>query len=132
MAMIEWIQDRYLTWRTGYNKQERAWNEWQQNTIVYRAHTIENMFMNFKYIIPVNTSIFDYSDPFGWAPCQDFKQYMYPVRELGDNAVYSFKRGYWNHVDARFHICDFAGDTDQVFVATNNDQDAIVIALKYS
>jgi hypothetical protein len=130
--MIEWIKDKYLTWRTGRNQQERIWDQWQLETIVFHAHTIENMFVNFKYIIPVTTSIFDYSDPFGWFPNRDFKQYMYPERELGDNAVYAFKRGYWNHHDARFHICDFAGDTDQVFVATNNDQDAIVIALRWA
>lgn len=131
MVMIEYIKDRWLTWRTGLTKQERIYKKWQAETIVYRAHTIENMFMNFKYIIPVSTDIFDHGEPFGWVPNNHFKQYLYPARELGDNAVYTFARGERNKWDGRFHLNDCFGG-DQVFVATNNEQDAIMITLKYS
>jgi len=130
--MIEWIKDKYLTWKTGYDKQEREWRKWQDTNIVFRANTVQNKFMHFKYIIPVSTQIFDESEPFGWCPHKEFKQYLYPQRELGDNAVYSFERGYWNQHDNRFHICDLIAELDQVFVATNNEQDAIMIALKYA
>ena len=130
--MIEYIKDKYLTWRTGLNKQDRDWYKWQGGHIVNRATTIENMFMHFKYIIPVSTNVFDLNHPFGWVPCEDFKQYMYPNRTLGDNTVYYFARGYRDPWDGKFHLNDLRHEQDQVFVATNNSKDAIMIALKYS
>lgn len=130
--MIEYIKDRYLTWRTGYDKSTRTWHKWQEENIVLRASTIENMFMHFKHIVPVSISIFDLDEPFGWCPCEDFQQYQYPNRELGDNAVFYIARGYRDEWDGKFHLNDIRAEQDQVFVATNNDVDAVMIALKYS
>lgn len=132
MVVIERIKDRYLTWRTGYDKPTRIWLKWQEENIVLRASTIENMFMNFRYILPVSTNIFHLDEPFGWSPSKDFRQYMYPNRALGDNTVYYFARGYRDEWDGRFHINEFRCDQDQVFAATNNGTDAVMIALKYS
>jgi hypothetical protein len=130
--MIEYIVDKWLTWRTGLNKEDRDWYKWQGGHIVERATTIENMFMHFKHIIPVSTKIYDLNYPFGWVPCEDFKQYLYPNRALGDNTVYYFARGYRDQWDGKFHLHDIRAEQDQVFVATNNERDAIMIALKYS
>lgn len=132
MWLIEYLKDKYLTWHTGLDKHERAWKKWHDENIVYRATTIENRFMHFKYIIPVSTNIFDFSEPFGWIPRKDFKQYMYPNRELGDCSVYYFARGYVDQWDGKFHLNDIRHNRDQVFVATNNEVDAMMIALKYS
>ena len=132
MQIIEYIKDKYLTWRTGQDKQTRDWNKWYEETVVFRADTIENMFMNFKYILPVSVDIFDHSEPFGWVPCRDFERYMYPARELGNNAVYYFGRGARDQYDGKFHLSDFIYEKDQVFVATNNEADAVMIALKWS
>ena len=129
--MIEYIKDKYLTWRTGLNKQDRDYRKWHEDTVVRRASTIENMFMNFKYILPVSTMIFNHAEPFGWVPNEDFRQYMYPNRALGDCAVYHFARGIRGMWDSRFHLNEISGG-DQVFVATNNEVDAMMIALKYS
>lgn len=130
--MFEKIKDWYLTWRTGLNKQDRDWYKWQGGHIISRATTVENMFMHFKYIIPVTTDVFDLDEPFGWYPCEDFKQYLYPSRALGDNTVYYFARGYRDPWDGKFHINDMRHDQDQVFAATNNSKDAIMITLKFS
>ena len=130
--MIEYIKDKYLTWRTGNDKQTRIWLKWEDENIVHRARTIENMFMNFKYILPVTTQIFNHAEPFGWHPTKEFREYMYPNRELGDNTVYYFARGTRNQWDGRFHLDGCFGERDQVFVATNNERDAIMIALKYT
>ena len=129
--MIEYIKDKWLTWRTGLDKQTRDHCKWFNETVVHGAGTIENMFMNFKYIIPVSTNIFCFDEPFGWTPSKDFRQYMYPSRALGDCTVYYFARGYRDQWDGRFHINDLH-EQDQLFVATNNDNDAVMIALKYS
>lgn len=130
--MIEYIVDKWLTWRTGQDKQTRAHHKWQEENIVRRASTVENMFMHFKHIIPVSTNIFYLDEPFGWSPCKDFEQYLYPNRELGNNAVYYFARGFRDQWDGQFHLNDLRHDQDQVFVATNNSKDAMMIALKYS
>jgi hypothetical protein len=126
-----YIKDRYLTWRTGLDKQTRIWLKWEDENIVRRARTIENMFMNFKYILPVTTQIFNHAEPFGWHPTKEFREYMYPLRELGDNTVYYFARGNRDQWDGHFHLDEISGG-DQVFVATNNSRDAMMIALKYS
>ena len=66
MQIVEYIVDKYLTWRTGLDKQTRDHRKWYEETVVHSAGTIENMFMQFKYILPVSTAIFNSSDPFGW------------------------------------------------------------------
>lgn len=132
VVMIEWLKDKWLTWRTGKDKQQREWEAWFDTTVVRRASTIENMFMNFKYILPVRIDIFDLDEPFGWYPCKDFQQYLYPNRPLGDCTVYHFARGYRDQWDKRFHLSDLQSEQDQVFVATNNERDAVMIALKWS
>lgn len=130
--MIEYIKDKWLTWRTGVDKQTRDHRKWYEETVVHRAGTIENMFMNFKYILPVSPDIFYDTDLFGWVPTDEFRQYMYPNRDLGDCSVYYFARGYRDQWDGKFHLNDLRGDQDQVFVATNNEADAMMILLKYS
>ena len=130
--MIEYIKDKWLTWRTGLDKQTRDHRKWYAETVVQHASTIENMFMNFEYILPVTTNIFDLDEPFGWDVCSDFQQYLYPNRALGDCAVYIFARGYRDPWDGKFHLNELRHDQDQVFVATNNSKDAVMIALKYS
>ena len=126
------VTDWYLTRKTGKNQAEREWEAWYEVNVVYRAHTIENMFMNFKHIIEVDTAKFTNPyEPFTWVPCDDAKQYFWPARPLGENAVWRFERVSRDRWDHRWHIDEFGGE-DRIFVATNNERDAIMIALKYS
>jgi hypothetical protein len=132
MKIIDNIIDWWLTWTTGKDKVRRDWEKWSDENIVHRANTLQNYYTNFKHIIEVDPKKFwDFSEPFAWCVVEDFMQYEYPQRQLGDNAVGNWFRGYWDQWDGRFHITDLAG-SDRVFVATNNDEDALMIALKYS
>lgn len=125
------FEDKFLTWRTGKDKDQREWEAWYERNVVYRASTIDNMFIHFKHIIEVDTDKFvDHAEPFAWVPNKDAKQYFWPQRKLGNNAVWRFERVYWNEWEKRWHINDM-GDADKIFVATNNDKDAMMIALKY-
>ena len=127
-SLVDW----WLTKRTGKDKAQREWEAWYEVNVVYRAHTIENMFMHFKHIIEVDTNKFvDHYEPFAWVPNKDARQYFWPARELGNNAVWRFERVRRDPWDRRWHIDEFGGE-DRIFVATNNDRDAIMIALKYS
>jgi hypothetical protein len=132
MNFKEKIIDWYLTRRTGKSRAQRDWESWYEQNVVYRAHTIENMFMHFKHVIEVRPDrFFDHREPFSWVPNTDARQYFWPQRELGDNAVWRFERVVKDTWDGRWHVNDVMGE-DRVFVATNNEQDAVMIALKYS
>ena len=131
--MIEWLKDRWLTWRTGKDKELREWEAWCKTNVVYGASSIRNRFMHFKHIIVVDPEKFlDYSDPFGFFPHDNASEYFYPERQLGENAVWCFERVRWDKWQEEWMIEDFAGERDMVFVATNSDEDAIMIALKWS
>jgi hypothetical protein len=128
----ELIVDKYLTWRTGKTKAERDWEAWYESNVVYRASTIENMFMHFEHIIEVNPDkFFDPAEPFAWVPNKDARQYFWPQRELGDNCVWRFERVSKDQWDGRWHVNEMFGG-DHVFVATNDDRDALMISLKFA
>lgn len=128
----EYAVDKYLTWRTGKDKTQREWEAWYNTNVVFRASTIENMFMHFTHIIEVDTRKFTCpNEPFAWVPCDDAKQYFWPQRPLGKNAVWRFERVSRNRWDNRWHLDEMGGE-DKIFVATNCGKDAIMIALKYS
>lgn len=127
----DYIVDKYLTWKTGEDKPTREWKAWYEVNVIYGASTIPNMFRNFKHIIIVDPNKFMLEDPFAWRPCEDAQQYFWPARELGNNAVWRFERVIWDQWMQHWSISGL-GDEDKVFVATNNDADAIMIALKYA
>jgi hypothetical protein len=132
MKLKDWIVDRWLTWRTGKDKDLRDWEAWYGVNVVYRAATIPNMFMHFEHVMEVNwNKFFDYSEPFDWVPCEDACQYFYPHRKLGNNAVWRIERVRKDRWDNMWHLDEMGGE-DKVFVATNNSKDAMMIALKYS
>ena len=132
MVMIEWIKDRWLTWRTGKDKATREWEAWYEENVVYRASTIPNMFQNFKHVIIVSPNkFFDLCEPFVYVPCEDARQYFWPQRPVTNTCVWRFERVMWNQWTQEWDI-NGMGDRDKVFVATNNDKDAMMIALKYA
>ena len=132
LAFVDWASEKYRTWRTGKSKEQREWEAWYEANVIYCANDITNMFMHFKHIILVDVDKFvDHSEPLVWVPCKDAKQYFWPQRELGNNAVWRFERVIWDEWDQRWHVNELAGD-DHIFVATNNDDDALLITLKFT
>lgn len=130
MGLFDYLEDKYLTWKTGKNKAEREWNAWYEQNVNYRAHRISSMFEKFKHIIEVDIETFiDPHEPFTWVPCADAKQYFWPQRELGNNAVWRYERVI-PYGDNEYYI-NGIGDREIIFVATNNDVDAMMIRLKY-
>ena len=132
MTFKEYIVDRWLTWRTGKDKSTREWEAWYNVNVNYRATRIKDMFKNFKHIIIVDPDKFtNPREPFAWVPCDDAKQYFWPERPLGDNAVWRFERvTSAPSTNNEWVVNEFCGE-DHIFVATNNDKDATMIALKY-
>lgn len=132
MTFWEKVTDKYITWRTGKDKQQRDWEAWYNANVVWRANDITNMFMNFDHVIDVDWRKFITDGGMGcWVPVESARQYFWPHRELGNNAVWRIERVMWNQWDKRWHVNELGGE-DRVFVATNNERDALMIALKYS
>lgn len=131
MKIWENIKDRYLTWRTGFTRSERDYRAWCQTIINYRAPTIQQKLGNFRYIIDVDPDRFlDFSDPFSYHPVESAKQYFWPQRDLDNNCVWIIERVFRDPWTSDWHINSLGGE-DHVFVATNSESDAIMIALKW-
>lgn len=129
--MIEWIKDKWLTWRTGKNKVEREWDAWYNKNVNWLSPMISTMFAKFKHVIVVDSHKFmDWNEPLAWIPCKDAEQYFWPNRELGNNCVWRFERVV-PYGDDDYYV-NGIGDRDLVFVATNNDEDALMITLKFT
>lgn len=131
MNITEYIKDRYLTWRTGKDRAQREWEAWYNTNVNWRANDITNMFENFKHVIEVDTIKFLWDGGLGWVPHPDARQYFWPQRPLGENCVWRFERVVCSHSDKRWYLTGIAGE-DKVFVATNSDEDAIMIKLKWA
>jgi hypothetical protein len=132
MVMIEYIKDKWLTWKTGRNKSEREWYAWYDITVNYRANDIKDMFKNFEHIIEVSPEKFlDYAEPFAWVPESDAAQYFWPQRTVETTCVWRFERVSWNKWDRRWRMDELGGE-DRVFVATNNSRDAMMITLRWA
>ncbi len=131
MDLFERLKDWYLTRKTGKTKVEREWEAWYEQNVNYRATRIKDMFRNFEHIIMVDPDKFFKFDPFVWVPCDNAKQYFWPARPLGENCVWRFERVINAPSTAWEWEINELGGYDRVFVATNNEQDAIMIALKY-
>jgi hypothetical protein len=125
--MWENLKDRWITWRTGKTKSQRDYEAWYNSTVNVRAKSVEEMFANFKYVFCVDFDKFLVQHMMV-EPRDDMSEYHYPHRKLGDNMLWTIQRG--EQLQGEFYITDF-GREDRVYVATNNDQDAVMIALKY-
>ena len=131
--MIEWIKDKYLTWRTGKDKDQRDWEAWYETNVNYRSVRIKDMFRKFEYVLEVDWQKFlEHNDPFAWVPVADAVQYFWPTRPLGENAVWRIERVMKAPATAYEWEINELGGEDKVFVATNNQRDAVMIALKYT
>lgn len=127
--MWENLKDRYLTWRTGKPRQVREFQAWADVAVNLRASTAQAMFSNFEYVFTVDYNKFFFDAGMFLELDPGTKPYMYPQRKLGDNLVYAHLRGE-EYESGEFYITDF-GNEDRVYVATNNDKDAVMIALLY-
>lgn len=127
-TVYEW----YLTWRTGKGRVEREWEAWYDINVNWRARDITDMFKNFRHVVQVDPDrFFDHGDPFAWVPNAEAAGYFWPQRPLGQNAVWRFERVLWNPWSQRWELNEIGG-LDRVFVATNSDEDAVMISLRFT
>lgn len=131
MKIIDNLKDRWITWRTGKTRNRREWEAWRDSTVAWRAETIQGMFKNFRHVIEVDPEKFLVDDAISWVPTPAARQYFWPVRELTDACVWTTQRVFWDTWTNSWYINEIAGE-DRVFVATNNEEDAVMIALRWA
>lgn len=131
MKIFDDLQDRWITRRTGKNKVQREYDAWYTKHVNWHADTINKMFEKFKYVIEVDPDKFLVDDAIAWVPHPDVRQYFWPERAFGNNCVWTIQRVFWDTWTNSWMINEIAGE-DRVFVATNNDQDAIMLALRWT
>ena len=127
-----WIQ-RYSDRKKGITLERRAWLNWSERNINPRAGTAQSVFFSFKYVIEVAPGKFFSHEELGnWIPVPEFREMSFPNRELGNHCVWSWFRGNWADQwwQSGFLIDEMFGG-DHVFAATNNEQDALWIAMKW-
>ena len=133
MGLIEHVKDRWLTWRTGYTREERLFRAWYDDTVNWRASDITDMFKNFQHVIDVDWNKFITDGGMGCpVPVPDARQYFWPRRPLETTCVWRIERVTWNESDHRWHLTEIGADCDKVFVATNSDADAVMIKLRWT
>jgi len=123
------LQSSYAGHHEGQRLVEQAWNE---INIDSQADSISEIFHGMKHIIEVDHhKIYaEHHQSHGWLVPEDFRsEYFYPNRELGDHAIVTLIRGDYSSDEYIFTRNEFGGDA--VYVATNNADDALMIALKY-
>jgi len=129
--LTERIVDWYLTRKTDKSKDQREYESWYRQNVNLRTRRIKEMLANFQYIVVVDPEKFFTSDPFTWAVNKDAQQYFWPDCSIDKSAVWIFERVLNGpSTNWEWEISD--GGEERVFVATNNEKDAIMIALRWS
>ena len=110
--------------------------DWNKEHIDRHAGNVKDALFGFDHIIEVSwRKIFtaDYQHTHTnppWKLVDEFvNEYTYPFRELGEHCVIVEMRGVYDKRKI-FVRNEFGGDN--VYIGTNNEADAVMIALKYS
>jgi len=133
MNIFSRIKERYMDWRYPATKYERRFRVWIEDKINYRGRTPKEYFRDFKYVIRVDyDKVYSGAyDIFGYAMCQDFKTYLHPTRSLEEGpCVPLIERGLWNDRTGEFEFNGLGGG-DEMFVATNSEDDVIMLSLRF-
>lgn len=129
MTSFKYIKQQYLGYTTGRTKAQQEWDAWHQASVDFRATHVEDVFHKFKHVIRVDPHKFLQSDT--WDIDRGAKQYFWPACALNESCVWAWLRcSPSRHNSDKWEI-DELGGTDMMFVATNNEYDALTLSLKY-
>ena len=124
-----WLNSKFADPIRAQRYKEAKWNE---ENLRLHAGCIKDIFHGYKHIVEVNYSkVFEnYREMNGTRVYESFQvQFKYPHRELGDHTHLMLMRGRYTHDDDIFARDEFG--IDALFAGTNNDYDAMMLALKY-
>ena len=126
------LKELFLTWHTGYTTDQRNYMAWVDANIVPYAYNATDFFKGFKYVIALDYQkvCTRFDPPHGYLESRDFLSYLYPERPLDSSCMFRVFRGEWNKSNGRFYFNDFG--VDQAFIATNSEEDAVMLTLKFT
>lgn len=127
-AKDKWLQSTFVGLDAAHQMIERDWN---QSNIKPNADSIREIFYKHKHVFEIDAfKVYpNLQSTHGWKIDQFFMDnFFYPNKKLGDHAIVVLMRGIEDEYGI-FERNELGGDG--CFVATNNDADATLIALKY-
>jgi hypothetical protein len=103
---------------------------WNSKFVNQSAATVEDYFHHFKYILIVDPrKALSITSSY---PIVAFSEYEYPNRPRSEaSLIRIFRVTTRNETDGK-HYFDEVWGRDTVFVATNNEQDAVMITLRFT
>lgn len=124
----KWLQSTFSSLDAAHQMIERDWN---QSNIKPNADSIKQIFYKHKHIFEIDPwKVYpNLQNTQGWKIDQYFvDNFFYPNKPLGQHAIVVLMRG----VEDEYNIFERNElGTDACFVATNSDEDATFIALRY-
>ncbi len=108
----------------GYTIEKVKYHEWLDTVYNPRATKINDILFGFKYIVGVDHKKWFEINHKAWVPVEDAKQYV----GIG-KGLFKWERGNWD--GDVFEVNELFGG-DYLFVGTNSEEDAVMIALKFS
>lgn len=120
-------------WEKGIAKESWSFSQFIDQNINKDALYVKDYFRGFKYIIQLDpdkalTHDYNYDD----YVVPEFREFMYPRKSLSDHCVVRTLTINTQTRDGQ--ITKFPGrmNVEQTFAATNNEQDAFMIKLRFS
>jgi hypothetical protein len=120
ISRMSWLRNWFS--RRQALKKEKEYRAWLDSKIFHPAGDVRTYFHGFRHVIQVNYHRLN-PCPFNGSPGQEFLDML-----LKYQGVYSIFRVSWQN--NRWEFDEFGGG-DVVFVATDSDEGAVMIALLY-
>ena len=113
--------------------EEKRKLDYFKSKINYRANTLHEKYAKFKHVIFVDHNKVFKFDGFYEIYCDDIKQYFYPFKTIEESTQVFYERVAPSYTidNKREYLLNCIGTTDILICATDNDIDAMMIALKY-
>lgn len=125
--MIDFVQRKIETHKKA--KSIRYYQQWCAENIDMRASYVEHMFRRFEFCFEVDyMKFFDHGDTSGWVPIDN--SFFYPERHPPSCCVWKIFR-VEDKQNGLTRVNEMFG-ADKVYVATNNEEDAVMMALRFS
>jgi hypothetical protein len=127
-SFIEELKERWITRRTGLTREQREYRAWCEDMVNIYASTVEDKYAKFQYVIEVDPLKFLIHHM--WTEPVDY-QYFFPHKPPGECALWGWVSGIQDCHTGKINILGQGLGLDYCFVATNDTDDALEIALRF-
>lgn len=113
---------------------ERVLRRWVVNHADRDAKTARWLLKSFKHVIEVNPAkFFAFEENGVLVPVEIWNEFSFPHRRLEDSCMFALLNCSWENGDLKLSVEDQRrGKNTHLFVATNSDDDALLLSLLFS